>query len=71
MIAKNEFEDAAMIPFVLSILFGLLKIFGVIDWSLLWILSPLWISLIIALVISVIGIVMTIADKRNKNNLFW
>jgi uncharacterized membrane protein len=33
---------------VLTIVFIVLKLLGVINWSWLWVLSPLWISLIIA-----------------------
>ena len=36
---------------VLTLIFITLKLLGKITWSWIWVLSPLWISLIIALVI--------------------
>lgn len=36
---------------VLTIVFIVLKLIGVISWSWVWVLSPLWISLVITLVI--------------------
>lgn len=36
---------------VLTIVFIVLKLVGVIDWSWLWVLSPIWISVIIVLVL--------------------
>lgn len=38
---------------VLLVVFIVLKLVGVIHWSWIWVLSPLWISLIIAVVIIV------------------
>lgn len=40
---------------VLTIVFIVLKLCGVIQWSWLWVLSPLWIS--VALVIAIVIIV--------------
>ena len=44
---------------VLTIVFIILKLVGVIDWSWVWVLSPTWIStavvLIILLVVSING----------------
>lgn len=45
---------------VLAIVFVVLKLVGVIDWSWLWVLSPIWINLIIVLVLC--GII-AILDK--------
>lgn len=54
---------------VLTIVFVVLKLVGVIDWKWVWVLSPLWISA--ALV--VIGVAIYIAyliwdDKRDTYN---
>ena len=38
---------------VLLIVFVVLKLCGVITWSWLWVLSPLWISLIFVLIVVV------------------
>lgn len=39
---------------VLLVIFIVLKLTGVIQWSWLWVLSPLWISFGIALILAVI-----------------
>ena len=39
---------------VLLIVFVILKLCGVITWSWVWVLSPLWISLIIIFIVVVI-----------------
>ena len=39
---------------VLTLIFIVLKLVGVINWSWWWVLSPIWISLIFALVILII-----------------
>ncbi len=43
---------------LLTILFIALKLTGVINWSWIWILSPIWIS--IALVIGIVVIILII-----------
>lgn len=50
---------------LLTVLFIGLKLTGVITWSWLWVLSPLWISLAFALVV-LVPVVLLIAwlDKR-------
>lgn len=40
---------------LLSVVFITLKLCGVINWSWIWVLSPIWIPLIIALVIYLIA----------------
>lgn len=49
---------------VLTIVFVVLKLVGVIDWSWLWVLSPLWIN--IALIIILIIIVVLINNRSNN-----
>lgn len=39
---------------LLGVVFVVLKLCGVIDWSWLWVLSPFWISLIIEIIIFVV-----------------
>lgn len=54
-------------PGVLSILlvaFIVLKLCGVITWSWLWVLSPLWIPIALVLVILLIVGVMVYANVR-------
>lgn len=43
---------------VLQILFIAFKLTGVIDWSWLWVLSPIWLQLVFAIPILIIGMVL-------------
>lgn len=52
----------------LSLLFIALKLLGVINWSWLWVLSPLWIPMALVLFVVmlclVIAVVQVIKDER-------
>ena len=50
---------------LLTIVFIVLKLVGVISWSWLWVLSPLWISAI--LIILILIPIIIIAVKKGKN----
>ena len=53
------FEDA------LALLFIALKLCGVINWSWIWVLSPIWISIsFLGLLFLVILVISIIADHR-------
>ena len=43
---------------LLTIAFIVLKLCGVIDWSWIWVLSPIWISFILVFVIVFIALVI-------------
>lgn len=49
---------------LLTILFIALKLTGVIDWSWIWVLSPIWISIIVC-ILTIIGVYIyySIKDK--------
>ena len=53
---------------LLTIVFITLKLLGVITWSWVWVLAPLWISLAIGIiaipVILVIAVIMALIDKE-------
>ncbi len=49
---------------VLLIVFIVLKLCGVIQWSWWWVLSPFWIPLVIAISIAVGCLVMHIISKK-------
>ena len=50
---------------VLTIVFIVLKLVGVINWSWLWVLCPLWIDILLTVIVLVI--IAIIDDKaRNK-----
>lgn len=43
---------------LLAILFIALKLTGVISWSWLWVLSPLWIPLVLLLLIAIVALII-------------
>lgn len=45
---------------LLTIVFIVLKLLGKIDWSWFWVLSPIWISFLIALIVFVIALAVTL-----------
>lgn len=45
----------ANIPTLLTLLFSILKLTGMIHWTWIWVLSPLWIGMIIGLVLLAIA----------------
>jgi membrane protein implicated in regulation of membrane protease activity len=53
---------------LLTVAFIVLKLTGVIDWSWLWVLSPLWISFAIWLVLVIVAIVSQerAAERRRQ-----
>ena len=59
------------IPTILTIVFVILKLCGVITWSWVWVLSPLWIGFALGVVIIFLFIVIpalsrAIIKKRKK-----
>ena len=48
---------------LLTIVFITLKLTGVIAWSWLWVLSPIWISFALALVILVVAVLIAAAGS--------
>ena len=53
---ENKSSSGAGIGFtgLLTLIFITLKLVGVIDWSWLWVLSPIWISLVIVVICLII-----------------
>ena len=55
---------------VLLVVFVILKLVGTIDWSWVWVLSPAWISILLAgLAGGVLQVLKTIIDKRSAKRL--
>lgn len=49
---------------LLTIVFIVLKLLNIINWSWVWVLAPLWISILLwGLIISVIFLVVKLVDK--------
>ena len=59
---NNKAEGGGGIGFaeLLTIIFIVLKLCKVINWSWVWVLSPLWISAALAILISVILIIILV-----------
>ena len=51
---------------LLTIVFIVLKLLGKISWGWLWVLSPLWISLALVVLVAVIVAVITIFKTKKE-----
>lgn len=51
-------------PGLLTLIFITLKLTDYIDWSWVWVLSPLWISILLAIVIGILIVSMGGTVKR-------
>ncbi len=49
---------------LLTLLFIGLKLTGFIDWSWVWVLSPMWISLSLGILLIVVAVVLTVIAER-------
>lgn len=59
-------SSGASLPLVVFVVFLILKLTDVIDWSWWWVTSPLWISLIIGVLFLIpLGIFWGWLNKRN------
>lgn len=60
---KIKIDCGGAVTTGLLLLFVALKLLGVIDWSWFWVLSPLWISIVLAVLI--IGVILIIVWRQN------
>jgi hypothetical protein len=51
---------------LLTIVFITLKLLGVIDWSWAWVLSPIWITAILVVLVLVVTLVVFIVKEMRK-----
>lgn len=61
---RNSSSSGIGICGVLTIVFVVLKLVGVINWSWLWVLCPLWIDILLTVIVLVI--IAIIDDKARK-----
>ena len=61
---RNSSSSGIGICGVLTIVFVVFKLIGVINWSWLWVLCPLWINLLLTIIVAVI---IVIINKRTSN----
>lgn len=51
---------------VVGVVFVILKLIHVIDWSWVWVLSPFWIGISLILLLYLIVFIITLATHRNR-----
>lgn len=56
---------------VLTTIFVVLKLIGVIDWPWVWVLAPFWISLILGVIGIIIAIIFIISVFRKEDIGRW
>lgn len=61
---NNNSKKGMSFGSVLTLIFIVLKLCKVITWSWVWVLSPLWISVTIILILLVIYGILTIKEKK-------
>ena len=61
--AESNYSGGVGFSGLLTILFIGLKLGGIINWSWLWVLSPLWISFGIAIIFILIAFSIFMANK--------
>ena len=62
---KKETKTASLgLAEALTILFVALKLCGVIDWPWLWVVSPIWITLLFVAFIAVVIVVLGSIGRR-------
>lgn len=61
---RNSSSSGIEICGVLTIVFIVLKLVGVINWSWVWVLCPLWIDILLTIIVLVI--IAIIDDKARK-----
>lgn len=48
---------------VLGIIFIVLKLGGIIEWSWIWVLSPFWIGLCLAVILIIIAVILGLLSQ--------
>lgn len=64
---KNGIGFFAMLSILLTIVFVVLKLTGVVEWNWIWVLSPIWIyAILFLLIMSVLGILIVMFINKDK-----
>lgn len=53
---------------LLTIVFIVLKLMNIIAWSWVWVLSPLWISIVLIILLLIISAMLGWLNDANRNN---
>lgn len=51
---------------VLAVIFIVLKLLGVITWSWVWVLSPIWIQLVIVAIVFIVILIKALGYSRSR-----
>ena len=62
-------EIKISLPILATVLLSALKVSGVITWSWLWVLSPLWIPLVIAILITIALYIILKGDTEKMDKI--
>ncbi|WP_299075864.1 hypothetical protein [uncultured Paraglaciecola sp.] len=63
----TQVSDNSLLPSLLLVLFIGLKLTGFIDWSWWWVMSPLWIPIVAAVVILIFyGLYLAMRSARQR-----
>ena len=62
---NKDYSSSGGVSFagLLTVAFIVLKLCGIINWSWVWVLAPIWIS---AIIVVIILIVLFIVEKKNR-----
>ena len=60
---SNKQSNSVNFCFWLSIIFVILKLFGAITWPWIWVLSPIWIDILLSIVVILLVLFMAWACK--------
>jgi len=58
----NQYNYGTDATLVLTLVFILLRVTGVIDWPWIWVLSPIWIGLLVGLFVLLLLIILVVID---------
>lgn len=64
MSENNPRVTGLTLPWVLTIVFMVLKLCKVINWKWVWVFAPVWLSLALAVVAGIIYIILYIWSKK-------
>jgi hypothetical protein len=60
---KHHYTGGIGFTGLLAIVFITLKLCKVINWSWVWVLSPIWITAVIVIILFIIVIILTVISK--------
>lgn len=65
---NNKNSGGVSIFTVLTLIFVVLKLCGLVNWSWVWVLSPVWIGAILVVILLIINVIIVLHDDNKKNS---